>query len=236
VTDPLADPLARRGPGVTDPLAGAAAVLLDMDGTLVLSEAVHRQTWRRFFEYWDVEVSEDEYERTYLGRRALDVLAEVPGPWTGTDTTAALRAMDEHANELADAVRVVPGAVELLRALHRRRQPVAVVTSAGRNWARHVLDQVLDAAGTVSVLVTAEDISLGKPAPEGYLLACRLLGTAPARCTGVEDSPSGVRALARAGVGRIVGITTTSSPAELRAAGAQSTVPDLRVEHWSQAC
>jgi len=225
VTDPLADPL-----------AGAAAVLLDMDGTLVLSEAVHRQTWRRFFEYWDVEVSEDEYERTYLGRRALDVLAEVPGPWTGTDTTAALRAMDEHANELADAVRVVPGAVELLGALHRRSQPVAVVTSAGRNWARHVLDQVLDAADTVSVLVTAEDISLGKPAPEGYLLACRLLGTAPARCTGVEDSPSGVRALASAGVGWIVGITTTSSPAELRAAGAQSTVPDLRVERWSRAC
>jgi len=140
---------------VPEPLAGAAAVLLDMDGTLVLSEAVHRQTWRRFFENWHVQVSEDEYERTYLGRRALDVLAEVPGPWTGTDITAALRAMDEHASELADAVRVVPGAVELLRALHRRRRPVAVVTSAGRDWARHVLDRVLEAADTVSVLVTA---------------------------------------------------------------------------------
>jgi len=223
-------------PGVPEPLAGAAAVLLDMDGTLVLSEAVHRQTWRRFFENWHVQVSEDEYERTYLGRRALDVLAEVPGPWTGTDITAALRAMDEHASELADAVRVVPGAVELLRALHRRRRPVAVVTSAGRDWARHVLDRVLEAADTVSVLVTAEDISLGKPAPDGYLLACRLLGVAPARCAGVEDSPSGVRALVRAGVGRIVGITTTSSPAELRAVGAHSTAPDLRGEHWSQAC
>jgi sugar-phosphatase len=212
-------------------LSSAAAVLLDMDGTLVLSEHVHRQTWWRFFDSWGVTVSEEEYERHYLGRRARDVLDEVPGPWTGTDTSAALRAMDELAAELSDAVTVVPGAPELLRTLHCSGRPVAVVTSAGRDWARHVLDVVLGVADEVSVLVTAEDVRCGKPAPEGYLLACERLGRAPGDCAGVEDSPSGVRALVAASVGTVVGITTTSSAAELHAAGAGWTVPDLRAEH-----
>jgi len=215
-------------------LPAASAVLLDMDGTLVLSEQVHRQTWWRFFDSWGIAVSEDEYQRQYLGRRARDVLEEVPGPWTGTDTSAAVRAMDELAAELSDAVTVVPGAPELLRALHRLRRPVAVVTSAGRDWARHVLDAVLGVADEVSVLVTAEDVGLGKPAPEGYLLACERLGMAPADCAGVEDSPSGVRALVAASVGTVVGITTTSSAAELHAAGARWTVPDLRAERWAR--
>jgi sugar-phosphatase len=218
-----------RGPA----LSAASAVLLDMDGTLVRSEHVHRQTWWRFLDSWGVTVSEDEYERHYVGRRARDVLEEIPGPWTGTDTSAALLAMDELADELRDAVTVVPGAPELVRALRRRGRPVAVVTSAARDWARHVLDAVLGVADQVSVLVTAEDVALGKPAPEGYLLACSRLGLEPAGCAGVEDSPSGVRALVGAAVGTVVGITTTSSAAELHAAGARWTVPDLLAQRWS---
>jgi mannitol-1-/sugar-/sorbitol-6-phosphatase len=215
---------------VTGGWLSGGAVLLDMDGTLVLSEQVHRQTWRRFFEHWGVAVSEAEYERSYKGRRARDVLAQVDGPWTGT--AAALHTLDEHTGEMLAAVQVVPGARELLRALHREARPVAVVTSAGRDWARQVLDGVLGAGDQVSVLVTADDITLGKPSPEGYLRACELLGRAPGDCAGVEDSLSGIRALVAAGVGEIVGITTTSSPAELRAAGAHRTVPDLRRERW----
>ena len=220
-----------RGPA----LSAASAVLLDMDGTLVRSEQVHRQTWMRFLDGWGVTVSEDEYERHYVGRRARDVLEEVPGPWTGTDTSAALLAMDELAHELRDAVTVVPGAPELVRALRRRGRPVAVVTSAARDWARHVLDVVLGVADEVSVLVTAEDVALGKPAPEGYLLACSRLGLEPTGCAGVEDSPSGVRALVGAAVGTVVGITTTSSAAELHAAGAGWTVPDLLAQRWAPA-
>ncbi|MDT7686912.1 MAG: mannitol-/sugar-/sorbitol-6-phosphatase [Pseudonocardiales bacterium] len=220
---------------MTGARSAGGAVLLDMDGTLVLSEQVHRQTWWRFFEHWGVAVSEAEYERSYKGRRARDVLAQVDGPWTGTDTAAALRVLDEHTGEMLAAVQVVPGARELLRALHREARPVAVVTSAGRDWARQVLGDVLDAGDQVSVLVTADDIDLGKPSPEGYLRACELLRRAPVDCAGVEDSVSGIRALVAAGVGEIVGITTTSSPAELRAAGAHRTVPDLRRERWPGA-
>ena len=66
------------------------------------------------------------------------------------------------------------------------------------------------------VLVTPERLSRGKPDPEGYLLAARELGAAPADCVVFEDAPAGIRAGRAAGM-HVVGITTTHDPAELDA-------------------
>jgi sugar-phosphatase len=203
------------------------ALLLDLDGTLVLSERVHRHTWEHFFDTWSVEVDEGEYQRSYMGRRAGDVLAQVPGPWTGTDLTEAVRAMTRHALTLGDQVEVVPGAAELVRLAAAAGVPVAVVTSAGQEWAERVLGPVLGIRDLIAALVTAEQVQTGKPAPEGYARACALLGVDPARSVGVEDSPSGLRALAAAEVGVLVGIATTAEETALQTAGAHLTVLDL---------
>ncbi len=208
--------------------ARRAGLLLDLDGTLVLSEAVHRRTWRHFFREWGVEVDDAEYERSFKGRRAVDVLAAVPGPWSGSDLGAVSAGMSAHAQELGHAVDVVPGAAELISRAAGCGVPVAVVTSAGPAWAEEVLGPVLGVRHLVRHLVTAADVGTGKPAPEGYLRGCELLGVDPAGCTGVEDSVSGIGALVAAGVGHVVGITTTSDAAALHAAGAHRTVPDLR--------
>jgi mannitol-1-/sugar-/sorbitol-6-phosphatase len=204
-----------------------AALLLDLDGTLVLSEPVHRLTWQHFFDGWGVEIDDHEYERTYMGRRATDVLAAVPGPWTGRNLRAISAEMMAHAQTLGHAVEAVPGAEALILQVTDAGLPVAVVTSAGPAWAEEVLGPVLGVRDRVRVLVTADDVSTGKPSPEGYLRGCELLGVEPARCAGIEDSPSGVRALVAAGAGVVVGVTTTSPAADLLAAGAQRTVADL---------
>jgi sugar-phosphatase len=122
----------------------------------------------------------------------------------------------------------VPGAAELIRQVTDAGVPVAVVTSAGPLWAEEVLGPVLGVRDRVRVIVTAEDVATGKPSPEGYLSGCELLGVDAADCAGVEDSAAGVRALLAAGVGLAVGITTTSSAADLLAAGAHRAVADLR--------
>ena len=205
-----------------------AGLLLDLDGTLVLSEAVHRRTWRHFFDLWGAEVDDHQYEQTFMGRRAGDVLAAVPGPWTGRDLRRIQAEMMAHAQALGHAVETVPGAAELIRTVSDAGVPVAVVTSAGPAWAEEVLGPVLDVRGRVTVLVTAEDVTTGKPSPEGYRHGCERLGLDPGDCAGVEDSASGVRALLAAGVGSVVGITTTSSADDLLAAGAHRTVADLR--------
>jgi sugar-phosphatase len=212
---------------VTEGPGRPAGLLLDLDGTLVLSEGVHRSTWRHFFDAWGADVDDVQYEQTFKGRRATDVLAAVPGPWTGRDLAAISAEMIAHARTLGAEVEPVPGAADLVRRVTDAGVPVAVVTSAGLDWAGEVLGVVLGVGDRVQVLVTAEDVSTGKPSPEGYVRGCDLLGLRPAECAGVEDSASGIRALLAAGVGRVVGVTTTSPAVELVAAGAQRTIADL---------
>jgi sugar-phosphatase len=213
---------------VSGPSGGPTGLLLDLDGTLVLSERVHRLTWRHFFDIWGAEVDDREYEQTFMGRRATDVLAAVPGPWTGRNLREISAEMMAHAQRLGREVEAVPGASALIRGVTDAGIPVAVVTSAGPAWAEEVLGPVLDVRDRVRVLVTADDVSTGKPSPEGYLRGCELLGAEPAHCAGIEDSASGVRALLTAGAGHVIGVTTTSSAADLLAAGAHRTVADLR--------
>jgi sugar-phosphatase len=208
-------------------VSAPAALLLDLDGTLVLSEKAHRLTWQHFFDTWGVEVDDAKYRSTFMGRRANDVLAAEPGPWTGHDLSAITKAMMAHAETLGHVVEPVPGAASLIRRAAGAGLPIAVVTSAGLGWAEDVLGRLLDVRELVRALVTAEDVATGKPSPEGYLLGCSRLGVSPAGCVGVEDTTSGVRALLDAGVQHVVGIATTTPAQDLLAAGADRTVADL---------
>ncbi|MBT2393947.1 HAD family phosphatase [Streptomyces sp. ISL-1] len=212
-----------KAPGSRPP---CEAVLLDLDGTLVLSEEVHRLAWQAFFDTWGVQVTDADYEQHYMGRRPSDVIADVPGPWAGTDAQAVLSTLTAFTLEHAASVEAVPGAAALILQL-RVKYPVSVITSAGALWAQHLLERVLGVRHLVDVVITAEDTTSGKPSPEGYLKACTALQARPEHCLAFEDSPSGVRALVAAGVRDIVGVTTTAAAADLTRAGARWTVPDL---------
>lgn len=200
-----------------------SALLLDLDGTLVDSEPLQREGYRRFFEArgWpapDLAV--------FTGRRAEDVLPTLPGPWQGRDYLALAREVGELVPREAPPDGVA-GAVELVRAAAGSGIAVAVVTSAGREWVRLAVGDGLGLLDLVGVVVTAADVVQGKPHPAGFLRACELLRVEPAATWAVEDSPSGVEAAVAAGVGHVVGITTSRSAAELRAAGAHATYADL---------
>jgi HAD superfamily hydrolase (TIGR01509 family) len=112
-------------------------------------------------------------------------------------------------------VVAAPGADALLAALERLALPWAVVTSADIRLAR----ARLGAAGIPDppLLVTLDDVRVGKPDPEGYLLAARRLGVDPARCLVVEDAEPGVAA------GRAAGAVV----AGLRGVSADVAVADL---------
>ncbi|GAA1032727.1 sugar phosphatase [Virgisporangium ochraceum] len=175
-------------------LSNVAAVLLDMDGTLVDSDAAVERAWTS----WAAE----------FGADAAAVLAIAHGAPADTtvrkimaDATddavhrAATRQLELQYDDLSD-VRALDGATDLFAVLERRGLPWAVVTSADVRLAR----ARLGAAGIVAPLVvTVEDISAGKPDPEGFLLAAERLGVAPERCLVVEDSEPGLRAGRAAG-------------------------------------
>jgi sugar-phosphatase len=188
------------------------AVLLDMDGTLVDSDAAVDRAWARWAADYGVDL--DTVLRLAPGKTALTAIRQVA---PGLDDEAARRAARYQIDlQLADidGTKPLPGAADLLGTLDRLGLSWAVVTSADADLAQ----ARLGAAGiTAPLLVTADDVRLGKPDPEGYLLAATRLQVRPERCLVVEDSAAGVAAGQRAG----------ARVAALRGHPADLTIPDL---------
>lgn len=194
-----------------------AALLLDLDGTLVDSEGFHRQVFRNWFAARGWPASETMLDR-FTGRRADDVLATEPGPWAGADVDAMTAELLTHVAALPRP-RLTPGAAELVA---RAGVPLGLVTSATRDWARTCLGDLLE---RFTVVVTRDEVSRGKPDPEPYSLACRELGVGAEDCCAVEDAPAGVASAVAAGVGLVIAVSTTFAPHQL--AAAHHVVPGL---------
>jgi HAD superfamily hydrolase (TIGR01509 family) len=99
---------------------------------------------------------------------------------------------------LATSLAPMPGVVELVDGLQAAQFPIAVATSATREYAGHVLSR-LNLAHRFRIILTAQDIQRGKPDPEIYLLAAERLGLAAAQTMVLEDSANGCRAAVAAG-------------------------------------
>lgn len=201
-----------------------SALLLDLDGTLVDSEPIHRRGYRAFFAHKGWEVPDLSL---FTGRRAEDVFATEPGPWAGLDPADVLAEVLLHVPD--EAALAVPGARDLIEAARAAGVPVAIVTSAGPAWVeRSLVESLLLRRDSVDVIVTARDVADGKPDPAGFALACERLGADPAQALAAEDSPAGVRAALGAGVRRVHGIATTHERDLLLDAGAVEVHDDLR--------
>lgn len=175
-------------------LAEVAAVLCDMDGTLVESHAAVERAWRAWALQYRVDA--DTVLAIAHGVPADDTVRRVRPDLTDVEMrTAAARQLELQYDDLTDVVPT-PGTDRLLATLARLGLPWAVVTSADRPLAA----ARLRACGIEPpLLITVEDIPAGKPDPAGYLLAARRLGVAPQRCLVVEDAEAGVRAGRAAG-------------------------------------
>ena len=201
----------------------SAALLLDLDGTLVDSEPIHRAAYRAFFADRGWAVTD---LTPFTGRRAQDVFAGTPGPWSDHDphelAAAVVACIPRNA-----APTPVPGARRLVEAAADRGVPVAVVTSAAPAWAERALSDALGVRSHVDVVVTSTDVVDGKPDPTGFTLACSRLGVLPSACVAIEDSPAGIAAALTAGVRDVFGLATTHGAQELAVAGAVAVYDDL---------
>lgn len=202
----------------------AEAVLFDMDGTLVDSTAAVERVWRR----WAARhaLDPDAILKVSHGRRTAETVATfVP---SGIDPAAEVAWLLELELTEQDGIVPVPGAKELLEVLPKER--VAVVTSAPRLLA--LMRIALAGLPEPCVMISAEDVTQGKPDPEGYLEAARRLGVTAAECLVVEDAPAGLEAGLAAGA-QVLALATTLLPAELDAwdwvsdLTAISLVPDV---------
>ncbi|AGS69281.1 HAD-IA family hydrolase [Streptomyces collinus] len=193
----------------------ARALLLDMDGTLVNSDAVVERIWRRWAERHGLDG--DEVMKVVHGRQGHASMAVLlPDRPVRQNLADNARMLAEETADL-DGVIEVPGAAAFLASLHGL--PHALVTSAdvALSTAR------MAAAGLPlpEVRVTAESVGASKPDPEGFLKGAAELGVAPADCVVFEDSGAGVAAGKAAGM-RVVGVGPRAG-----AHGPDVVVPDL---------
>jgi sugar-phosphatase len=184
------------------------AVLFDLDGVLVESREATERVWMAWARANDI--GEEELRSAMHGVRSVEVVRALR---PGLDAVVEARGIEDAQARDVDGLRAVPGAAEALGALREER--VAVVTSATRPLAAARLGAV--GIGPPAVMVTADDVSRGKPDPEGYLSAARRLGVDPSEALVVEDAPPGIEA-GRAAGAAVVAVTSTHARAELGAA------------------
>ncbi|MFH8405875.1 HAD-IA family hydrolase [Streptomyces sp. NPDC018019] len=194
----------------------ARALLLDMDSTIVNSEAVVERCWRR----WAAEQGLDAAEvlKVVHGRQGWATMAALLPDRPMERNHEDNRRMLEQETADVDGVVPVPGAPAFMAAL--ARLPHALVTSADRALS----DARMGAAGLPmpDVRITAESVSASKPDPEGFLKGAAELGYAPEDCVVFEDSEAGILAGRAAGM-RVVGVGERAA-----AFGPDAHVRDLR--------
>lgn len=177
------------------------AVLWDLDGTLVDSGELHWVAWRDAMAAEGVTITRAMFEATF-GWKNDPILRR----WLGEDVSEARkrRIADGKEEAYRAALRAgglapLPGAREWVERLHRDGWKQAICSSAPRANIEAVLE-VTGLGHDFEVVVAAEDVTLGKPDPQVFLLGAERLGVPAARAIVVEDAEAGVEAARRAGM------------------------------------
>ncbi|MGW4694083.1 HAD family hydrolase [Kitasatospora cineracea] len=207
-----------------DLLQGAAALIVDWDGTVADNTAARHSALQAALAPHGIPVPADRHlalaglpVRDVITRLAADAARPAPPV---EDVVAASRA----ALLTGPAPLPIPCTLDLLHAAHARSIPLGVASSAAAVLVHDGIRR-LGLHDLLPVVVTLDDVARGKPAPDAYLEAARRLGVDPARCLAVDDAADGIAAALAAGMrtltlhhGRLVPATAAETPGALRAA------------------
>ncbi|MEU7988038.1 HAD family phosphatase [Streptosporangium canum] len=175
-----------------------AALVFDCDGTLVDTTSANETAWRTALADWQVELDPAWY-RARAGLSADRLLAELETETGAELDYPAVRAAALDAYQWLIHTVVPHPQVAAVAEAHRDRVPMAVASGG----ARQAVEETLRATGLrplFDAVVTRDDVRYGKPAPDVYLLAARLLNAAPHTCVAYEDTDEGVAAALAAGM------------------------------------
>lgn len=184
-----------------------AGFLFDMDGTLINSIPVVERVWKQWAERHGFDGN--ELIKKVHGIRVADVVRSLDLPHLDPEAEAAMF-LDEEMQDV-EGVCLIPGVTEFLASLPSDRW--AIVTSAPRKLA----DLRLAAAGLTppAIMVTGEDVEIGKPNPACYLLGAERLGLPANQCLVFEDAPAGMAAGTAAGAAVLAVTSTYSEPLDI---------------------
>jgi beta-phosphoglucomutase len=177
------------------------AVVLDMDGVMLDTEPMYQHAWQRACADLGFTLDDEAYA-TLVGRPTADCEEELVARYGPEFPMRVFRSHWPalwHALAADRGIPCKPGLEALLSLLEERQVPRAVATSSDADFTAFSLQQA-GLAGRVPVVVTGDQVSRGKPAPDIYLEAARRLGQPPSACVAVEDSDAGVLSASTAGL------------------------------------
>jgi beta-phosphoglucomutase len=202
-----------------------AAVLWDLDGTLVDSEEYHWHAWRETMAAEGVQITREQFQASF-GQRNDAIIPQ----WLPAAAPDRVERIGE-AKEVryrglvrASGLAPLPGAAEWVKRLKQDGWLQAVASSAPRRNIEVVLG-VIGLEGLFQAAVSAEDVHRGKPDPEVFLTAASRLGVPPACSIVVEDAAAGVEAARRAGM-RSIGVKRVALGSDLDTTSLATLPPD----------
>ena len=194
------------------------AIIFDFDGVIADTEALHLAGFRHVLADLDITITDEVYYNKYVGYSDQDgfpaILHDNSQTFTPDDLNIWIDAKTRFVQQcMHQTVKEIPGAVSFIQRARDEKLPLAVCSGALHEEINTVSDTI-GITGCFDIIVSAEDVSRGKPDPEGYYLARRLLAEHckcvidPKRCVVFEDTPQGIEAARGAGM-KVCGLATT---------------------------
>lgn len=185
---------------LTLPVNGFDAVIFDCDGTLVDSMPAHFDAWCEALALYGAGgVFKEDVFLAMGGRPTRDIVVELNDEYgLHLDPEAVAFAKREAFLKRLETITLIDEIAAFAEAL-RGKVPMAIASGGGRMVVEKTL-RVVGISDWFDEVVTADDVSEGKPAPEVFLKAARLLGVVPSKCLALDDAPAGILAAQRAGM------------------------------------
>ena len=181
-------------------LKGFEAVIFDCDGTLVNSMPAHFDAWCDALSFYGAaNVFQEDVFYAMGGRPTKDIVVELNGEYNlRLDPQAVAMKKREAFLKRLSSVELIDEVVDFAREC-RGKVPTAIATGG----TRMVIEKTLQAVGISDLfdeVITANDVPIGKPAPDIFLKAAESLGVDPTKCLALEDAPAGIMAAQQAGM------------------------------------
>lgn len=180
------------------------AVIFDFDGVIIDSEPLHYEACLEVFASIGIKLSYSLYEKKYLGLSDDEMFPMILEDFgheelinSETLTTLKAQKVQLYINIIKEKVKLpfIDGLFKLMKKLVESRVKMAICSGSTRSEILAVIDRIdKKISKCFEVITSSEDVTHGKPAPEGYLLTAKKLGVSPENCLVIEDSRFGIQA------------------------------------------
>ena len=196
---------------------GDYCVIFDMDGVLADTGPIHFESWVKMASEINVEFTREFFEETF-GQQSVTITRKLLGNKVDDEELVKRAYLKEHyyREMVKDKLEPLPGVIELIRNLKDKKFKLAVGSSGPPENVELLLNS-LQVKKYFEIIITADDVSNSKPAPDVFLIAAKRLQINPKNCIVIEDAPVGIEAAIRAGM-KSIAITTTHDKNDLTSA------------------